>query len=611
LVLLYALRGGAYDPVVFEAYGLIIWWALAVGIAVGVLPRCKPSWVVLLLIGAMLAYAAWTALSLTWTESAERTTVEIARTLDYAGLVALLAISLDRDTWRSAAAGLGFGALTVCVLAVASRLLPGSFPADYVGSALHTDRLSYPLGYWNAVAAWGAMSTAVGLAWSAHEISRARRALTLALVPAACVTTYLTYSRAGVVGTAVGVILAVALSRNRITAFLHTVIVALATAVVILAVRSAPQIADATGTRGAAGVAGAMLVAMVLCAAGAIGTKALRTDGWSAPRAAARPLATVLILVVILPGAVFGPRLASRAWHSFTHPVSTQSADPTARLLNLSGSRYLVWKSALSAFDHKPITGTGAGTFAFWWNRHATDYEFLHDTHNIWLQNMAELGAPGLLLIVIVALAALATAVVVRRRARRRPSAGAGAAFLAAFVVFLVHATVDWMWESTAVTVLALAGIAVIGVRLSGRAPRLRWYARAGLVALAAIAGAAQVPGLLSTTEIRRSQTAERQGNAALALAWANDAVSAEPWAAAPYEQRGLVLESAGRLGQAAQDLHRAISHERTNFTHWLLLSRIETERGAVTAAASDYRQAHKLRPLAAVFQYAPYFRMH
>ena len=33
----------------------------------------------------------------------------------------------------------------------------------------HTDRLSYPLNYWNAVAAWGAMTLAMGLAWSANS----------------------------------------------------------------------------------------------------------------------------------------------------------------------------------------------------------------------------------------------------------------------------------------------------------------------------------------------------------------------------------------------------------------------------------------------------------
>jgi tetratricopeptide (TPR) repeat protein len=315
-----------------------------------------------------------------------------------------------------------------------------------------------------------------------------------------------------------------------------------------------------------------------------------------------------LVIALMVPGAVFGPRLIKRGWHSFTHPVTAQGSN-TGRLLNLSGSRYLVWKSALKAFDQSPATGTGAGTFQFWWNRHGTTYEFAQDAHNIWLENLAELGAPGLLLIIGVAVGALATGIAVRRRARRRASVGASTAFLAAFVVYLMHASVDWMWESTAVTVLALAGIAAIGARLSVPAGRLGWASRVTLSLLATGAAVLQVPGIVSTIDIRNSQAAERAGNASLALARANDAVDAEPWAASAYEQRGLILESAGRLPQAADDLQRAISHERTNFTHWLVLARIETERGRLGAAVRDYQQARSLRPQAYVFEVAPYFK--
>ena len=126
---------------------------------------------------------------------------------------------------------------------------------------------------------------------------------------------------------------------------------------------------------------------------------------------------------------------------------------------------------------------------------------------------------------------------------------------------------------------------------------------------LSAAAGAIQIPGLLSTTDVRRSQAAARAGNLPLALAWANDGVDAEPWAASPYEQRGLVLEAEGRLAPAATDLHRATRREGTNFTQWVLLARVETELGNLSAAEQAYKRAHTLRPLGDVFEYAPYFR--
>jgi tetratricopeptide (TPR) repeat protein len=180
---------------------------------------------------------------------------------------------------------------------------------------------------------------------------------------------------------------------------------------------------------------------------------------------------------------------------------------------------------------------------------------------------------------------------------------------LAVFVVYLLHASIDWMWESTAVSVLAFGAIAVVGSRLSGDRFRFPLPLRLVAALVATGFGILQLPGLLSTSEIRHSQAAERAGNASLALAWARDAVSAEPWSASAHEQEGLVLESAGRLRQAGQELSEAISDEPFNYRHWLIRSRIETELGHLPAALYDYALARELRPHAEVFALAAYFK--
>jgi hypothetical protein len=604
LVLLYALRGGAYDILVFEGYGLLIWWGLAVGIAVGVLPRVRPGGLVLLLCGALAAYAAWTALSLIWTQSSELTTEEIARSLDYLGLVLLLSLVLGRDTWRAGAAGLAFGALAVCAIAVASRLAPAAFPTNIVGITFRTDRLSYPFGYWNAVSAWGAMSTTIGLAWSAHDRVRLRRALALAFVPAAVLAMYLSYSRAGVLGTAFGVAFVFALSRNRLTVVAHAAVAAAAAAAAILAVRAAPQIAHGTGNRGALTVTSVLMCGTLVCLAVAWLTGALDVDAWRVPRVLGRALIIAGSVAVLVVAAAVGPRLIRNGWHSFTRTAQVGSAsDPSTRLLTLSGSRYVVWKSALEAFDAHPLDGTGAGTFEFWFNRHSGgDTEFVRDAHNLWLQNMAELGFPGLLLIVAMAIAAVAVAIEVRRKARRSTSVGISTAFLGAFLVFLFHASVDWMWESTAITVLALAAVAVLGSRLAKREPGFHWWIRVILVAICVGAGVLQLPGLVSTTDIRRSRAAERSGDGNLALSSANAAADAEPWSASALEQRGLVLEAAHRYAEATESLRQAASDESTNYVHWLDLARVETEWGKIGAALVDYARARQLRPRSVAF---------
>jgi hypothetical protein len=608
LVLVFALRGeGSYDLVVRQEYGLVVWWIAAVGVAIGLLPRARPSRPLLLLLGAIGAYAVWTGLSLTWTESSERTFTELARALDYLGIVLLLGLVLERRTWRSAAAGLGLGALVVCLLALASRLAPSAFPIDWAARTFRADRLDYPFGYWNAVGAWAAMSAGLALVWSVHESSRVVRAISLALVPVACLVAYLTYSRTAVAALALALILVLALSRNRSTALLHALAAAVGTGLAVLAVRGAPQIANATGTGGAGKVAGALMFAGALCGVAALLTAARRTDDWRVPRRLGRPLVVGGAVVVILAAGLYGPRLASRAWHSFTTTgVTNAGAATTSRLTNLSGTRYNLWKVALDGFGSHPSVGVGAGSYQFLWNRRQLDTETVRNAHSLWLENLAELGVPGLVLIVVLAGCALGVAIVVRRRSQRRLSAGASTALLCMFAIYLLSASVDWMWQSTAVTVLALSGVAGVAARLSERRPAWRWPVRTAVVVLAVLAGLVQVPGLLSTLEIGRSQAAARAGSPAQALAWANDAVSAEPWSATAYEQRALVLESAGRLAPAAVDERRAVTREPTNYIHWLLLARIQTERGRYGSALADYQRARRLGRLARVFDLPP-----
>ena len=52
----------------------------------------------------------------------------------------------------------------------------------------------------------------------------------------------------------------------------------------------------------------------------------------------------------------------------------------------------------------------------------------------------------------------------------------------------------------------------------------------------------------------------------------------------------------------AAADLERATEREPTNWRPWLLLARVEAERGRVQAALRDFRKARSLRPHSAFF---------
>src|SRR5829696_5502795 len=128
VVLYYALRAGSYDIVVRQADALVVWLILGLGFALGLLPRARLPRLWLVPFAAFVLLAFWTALSLTWSDSAERTLAEVARVAHYGGVALLTWSLLDRDTWRPAAAGIAFAGVLVAGLAVASRLAPELFP---------------------------------------------------------------------------------------------------------------------------------------------------------------------------------------------------------------------------------------------------------------------------------------------------------------------------------------------------------------------------------------------------------------------------------------------------------------------------------------------------
>ena len=594
-----AAAGGAYDVAVRQELAMLVWAALAAGLLSGVLPRARLTAAVRWAAVGLGLLLALTAASLTWTESAERTVPEIARILHVVGILLLVALAVDKSTVVPVlGGGLTAGAI-VCGLALASRLVPGAFPSQHSSGVFSPSRLSYPLGYYNAVAAWSTLTIALALCLSAHMERTWTRAAALAVAPLAGLVLFLTYSRAGIVGAACAVMLTVVVARNRWTALAHAILAAAATAPVILLAREHRSIADATGTAGADLVAATLAAAMAVCAALAASSWSHRLDS---SRVRNRYLQLGAICAIVLVAAATLPGLADRAWTSFTAPKEATSGDPVQRLGDLGGNRDEIWAAAIDAFEAHPLRGTGAGTFEFWFNRNGGETS-LKDAHSLLLEPLAELGILGPIG-VIVFLSALLTGG--WRRLRSAPAsveAGAGAAGVVTIVVFTLHAGVDWTWECTAVTALAVVAAtaaasgtsefrrpAALGPRLAGTAAAL------GVVAL-------MVPGISSQLLLRDSRAAAAAGDMALALRKADAAAGAEPWSSTPLVQRALVLEQLGRLRQARATMAAAASREPTNWRHPYIAARIEAELGSAERALAQLERARRLRPLGRFLQ--------
>lgn len=388
------------------------------------------------------------------------------------------------------------------------------------------------------------------------------------------------------------------ISGHRLTVLVHGVVAAACTGAVVLAVRTEPAIADGTGGAGGGWVFLMLVAACTICAGVAVMTQRGRLDRRPGPRS----LVAVAVAACILGGigavaldrvaidAGPGPRVGGE-------PAANQ--DPAARLTNLSGVRDEVWASALRATGGEPLTGIGPGTFEFWWSRDDPSGQTLVDAHSLYIETLAELGLPGLVLLLGLLAALGVGAAAALRTVRRRTLTGLAVGLTAAFGAYLFTAGVDWMWESTAVTVLALsAALAAGGLATTSRSGRARLGPRRWLIVLLAVlAGAVQIPPIVAAERLRAAEASAAIGKLDEGQAAASDAVSAEPWSASAYAARAFLRLADGDVSGARSDAGTAAEREPTNWRHQLLRARIEIIGGEETAAREALARLEELRP--------------
>ncbi len=586
---------------------VLVWAGIGVAAVMGLLPRVRPARALWLPFLALVGLAVWTAIGLQWTESDERTFAEVARIIGYLGVLALVWLVVARDNWRRLAPALPAAAVLVCALALLSRFWPSLFPVDHVAVNLGAKRLNYPFGYWNAMGAWAAMSITLCVAWAAHARSGLVRALALAAVPVCALALYFTMSRAALGGAVLGPAVVVALGGHRWLTLFLALIGAMASGAVVAVARGHQELVQGLSSDGVGTVLPVLLVASTACAVVAYAGHRLSAGERlrMSPRAGRRALIVgaavgVVVAIVVL------PPVAQKAWNQFnkTSIIATATANPDTRLVNLSGNRVNVWRSAWRAAEAHPVKGIGAGSFEFWWNRDGANGEFLKDAHSIYLEAWTETGLPGLMLMLLF-LGGLGFAVLRGRAGLSRGALGVHAGLAGVFAVFLLQAGVDWIWESTAVTVLVLVAAGVA----AGAASRQRESAvgsastAVGLLMVALLAVVLQLPGLASDANLRASREAARAGDYGEAVARATEAIEAQPWGASGYGQRGLAYEAREDFVDASGDLAVARKKESTNWRWALLDARVRAGLGDAAGAAAALEQAKRLRPYSKIVE--------
>lgn len=574
-----------------HAIGVGAWGLVAIGALSGRVRMLPPPPVAAALIAGLALLATLTALSLAWSPSLERTGEELARVAGYGGIVALFLLFADRRFWQPLSAAALIAGVAVCALGVFAALLPEGFAG--LGSR---DRLGHPFDYPNALAAWSAMTLVMGLAWSAAARTRTVRSLALAALPVAGTSLYLTYSRAGLLIALAGLALVIALSGARRRALAHTGILVALTAL------TGPLVAELIDLGSGVNRNVAAALVLVVAAAAAAAAAPRWTAGPSFRQRSGQEGASPSVVIPAVAAFVVLSMLGHAALSSGEQPAATKGA-VGERLLSPSSARSVEWAAALDAFAEKPVQGLGAGTYAFWWLTSGEREIAVQDAHSLYLEQLAELGGGGLVAISLVVGGMLWLALAPLRAGERAPPAVAMPAAVACFAAF---AAVDWLWESTAVTVLALGCALSAGAYAAGAQPhpsgqRRREAPHAGgrsrhVIGVVAIALAlAQVPGLIGGLGLSSANRALQQGDVSTAIERAGRARAAMPWAATPYASRARAHLAAGEDRRALRDAVKATEREQLDYRHWLLLSRARSGLRDITGSLDALARARAL----------------
>jgi O-antigen ligase len=561
LLLGLAFRDGGFFPDTWNIGTLVLLWLVVVVLVARrhvVLGRLDAA-----LLAALAGLSLWSALSAVWSIAPAISLIEGERTLLYFASAAALLHVLSRRDARAAAIGVAASATIVCAYSLIDRLVAAN-PLPY-------DRLGGPVGYWNALGVLAAAGICLAVALTAHERRPAARAAAGAAVPILVAALYLTFSRGSWLALAIGLAVAAATDARRRELAGALAAVVLPSAAVVgcgvwahaLTTPAAPQPAvTSDGHRYA--------IAIALACAASAGLAVLaprlgaRLPAFPFRRFAAAAVVCGLVIAVVVAG---GPRsLVHDATRAFDAPPPSSAAGLNTRVISLSGSvRGELWEVAATSFARRPLIGHGGGTYGRLWlmkRRHAVT---MQDAHSLYLETLAELGAPGLILL----LAVLAVPLVAARRVLGAPYVPA---LVATYTAFLAHAAIDWDWEMPVVTVAALScGAAIVAVARGAPRP-LRRGVRLGGAALAITLAGCTLVLLAANRDLSSAAAAAGAGSATLESR-ARDAQRWAPWSPDPPRWLASVQLERGNRTEARRLLEEAVARDRTDWSLWLELA--------------------------------------
>ncbi len=592
-------RNGGFSPTVSYPASLL---ALVLLVSVALSGRwrllSRPALIAVL---ALTAFTALSFLSIAWAAAPASAWHGANLTLLY--LVAFTLLAAWAVTAQPAAyLLLSFaGALTVLG---AIAIVSGIQAADPESGPLYYNRLSLPIGYPNATAALFGMGAWVALTLSSHAwLSRAFRGTAIGLAVALTQLDLLAQSRGAVFTTPIVVVVFVVLATRRYLALLPLAIVAIASAPI------APTLGDLYDARTAAAqhdalrAAGVTIVLSAIVAGVGAALILPRTDRLPSPsprrRTALRAALGAAAIVAVLATAAFGSvdSRASRAWHQFRHEADTSGS---THLVGLGSNRYDVWRVALIEFKQHPLFGIGTDNFAVPYLERRRSSEQPDYPHSLPIRLLSQTGLLGTAIFAVFLVSALVAAL--RREAS--PERGVAVAAVVAFVAWMLHASVDWLWElpATGLTALTLLGLAVgLGpARVSAPAFRLARGKRTTVIAcggVVAVAAGLSLAFPWASARYQKSGVSAWRVDPGTAYARLDRAAQLNPLDDQSYVLAGAIASRRHDYVRMRESFRRAIDRNRLNWYSHLELAVALSNTGDPAAARRAIGRALKLNP--------------
>lgn len=648
VILLYAFSAGGYF-VVRRGYGeLILLWLIVVSMLFELKVRGRFPRIGYIELGIFGGYVLWAGLTVFWSLQPARSVDEFVRGLLYISGFGLGWMFLERRQWLG---WVGHLFVVIVLIACIDGLIGKTFP-DVIShpDPFRTNRLNYPLTYWNTMAIFVSMAFLIGIRTLADRATHlAVRCLYAAPMMVFLLVLWFTFSRAGMLMLGLAFCVYLYLAVTRLRAVMQAALLGFWTGIIVfICYRFLPNmVASVPDDNLKISEGHKLALVIVLFALLAVASQFVirrLEDRVTVPAELGRRIgyaiagATALLMVSAILAFTFsggrgGPftYVKNQLVASETERTTIGQA-PTERLFSLQSERFQEYATSLKSMREHPLGGTGAGTWSIAWLQNRPWDIQVKNGHSWFFQSLAEEGLLGGLL-VLAFIAAFFTASVrdIRFMGKGKQRELYGAMFVAASLV-LLHSTIDWDWE---MPVIMLSFFMFAGILLRfGQLARTgqdeaadaaeppRGLKRTGIKrflgmnwligAACLVAMVATLLPLIAATKIQTANSmAQRQDYANLEKE-AQSAHSFSPWDAEPLVLQALAAQGLGRIDDAERLLSDSLEVEPQNDKTYRNLTRIYLQQyqNAQTrgdaAAMNDYLikasrsvyEAYRLNPL-------------